>query len=222
LGVYSSRPDVIPNRPNKLSQVTSIITGSIAQANQFSGGPALHFYQRALGLRQQHPAVSSFLANNDCIEMLYALLVSWDMNSRGAEIKDYVDFRSNLQGNTAAFQAIETAAAGFKWTNRAAVVQSMSALYPSLALMKSNGRLVSNSKCLHCVFPDLCLPMDRQNTLQKLYGNIYEGRPGPERFVEVLEFCYDVLAGISNPQQYVGGPWNTCPTKLVDNAIILL
>ena len=85
--------------------------------------------------------------------------------------------------------------------------------------MKTNGRLVSNAKCLHCVFPDLCLPMDRINTLQKLYGSTYES---PARFLEVLEFCYDVLAGIPNPQQYVSGPWNTYPTKLVDNAIFLL
>ncbi|MGA9802043.1 MAG: hypothetical protein WBQ19_17760 [Terriglobales bacterium] len=41
-------------------------------------------------------------------------------------------------------------------------------------------------------------------------------------FLEVLEFCYDVLAGIQNPQQYAHGSWNTCPTKLVDNAIFLL
>jgi hypothetical protein len=47
-------------------------------------------------------------------------------------------------------------AGGSTWTNRAAVVESISAIYPSLALRKSNGRLVSNSKCLHCVFPDFC------------------------------------------------------------------
>ena len=85
--------------------------------------------------------------------------------------------------------------------------------------MKTSGKLVSNAKCLHYIFPDLCLPMDRTNTLQKLYGNTYESAA---RFLDVLEFGYDVLAGIQNPQQYAHGSWNTCPTKLVDNAIILL
>jgi hypothetical protein len=211
---------MIRNRQSVLSQVSSIITtGRIAQANQFQAGPTLHFYQRALDLRRQNPSVSSFLASDASIEIIYATLVSWDMNSRGAELKDYVDFRNALQGNTAAFQAVEAAAGAFTWTNRGAVVRSISTLYSSLALMKTNGRLVSNAKCIHYVFPALCLPMDRTNTLQKLYGNTQESAA---KFLEVLEFCYDVLGGIQNPQQYARGSWNTCPTKLVDNAIILM
>lgn len=211
---------MIRNRQNVLSEVSSIITaGRIAQANQYPAGRYLPPYQRVRVLRQQNPTVSSFLANNACIQALHDTLVSWGMNSRGAKIKDYVAFRSALQGNIAAFQTVEAASGAFTWTNRDPVVHSISALYNSLALMQTNGRLVSNAKCLHFVFPDLCLPMDRLNTLQKLYGNTYES---PTRFLEVLEFCYDVLAGIQNPQQYVREPWNTCPTKLVDNAIMLL
>jgi hypothetical protein len=210
---------VIPNRQTVLSTVTSIITGSIARANQWPGGPALHFYQRTMGLRRQHASVLSFLASDACVEIIYATLVSWDMNSRGAEIKDYCDFKSNLQANTPAFQAVETAALAFSWTNRATVVQSISNLYDSMALMKSSGRLVSNAKCIHFAFPNLCPPMDRQNTLWKLYGSNYDAK---SRFLEVLEFSYDVLAGIQNPQQYVQGSWNTCETKLVDNAIVLM
>jgi len=177
------------------------------------------FTSEHLTFVEQNPNVSSFLASDTCIEIIYATLVSWDMNSRGAKLKDYVDFKSALQGNTAAFQTVEAAAAAFTWTSRGGVVQSISALYNPLALMKTSGKLVSNAKCLHYIFPDLCLPMDRTNTLQKLYGNTYESAA---RFLDVLEFGYDVLAGIQNPQQYAHGSWNTCPTKLVDNAIILL
>ncbi len=211
---------MIRNRQNVLSQVSSIITtGRIAQANQFPTGRYLPPYQRVRALRQQNPTVSSFLANNTCIQAIRDTLISWGMNSRGAKIKDDVPFRTAIQGNIPAFQTVEAAAGAFTWTNRGAVVQSISALYNSLALMQTNGRLVSNAKCLHFVFPDLCLPMDRLNTLKKLYGNTCESAA---RFLEVLEFCYDVLAGIQNPQQYAHGSWNTCPTKLVDNAIFLL
>jgi len=85
--------------------------------------------------------------------------------------------------------------------------------------MKTSGRLVSNLKCFHFVFPRLCLPMDKENTLQKLYGNREETQA---RFLEVLEFSYDVIAGTQNPQQYLDNQWNTCETKLVDNAIMLM
>jgi hypothetical protein len=140
------------------------------------------------------------------------------MNSRGAKMKDYADFKSNLQGNSAGFQAVEAASAAFAWTNRVDVIQALSTLYDSLALMKTNGKLVSNAKCLHFVFPDLCPPMDRTNTLKKLYGSTGESKA---RFLEVLEFSYDVIAGIHNPKQYLDNQWNTCETKLVDNAIIM-
>ena len=211
---------MIRNRQHLLIQISNIIaTGRIAQANQFPAGHALLPYQRVLALRRQNPNVSSFLANNACIQAIYDTLVAWGMNSRAAKIKNYVAFRSALQGNTSAFQTVETAARAFTSTNRGGVLQSMSTLYNSLALMQTSGRLVSNAKCLHFVFPDVCLPMDRVNTLQKLYGSTHES---PTRFLEVLEFCHDILAGIQNPQQYVNGPWNTCPTKLVDYAIFLL
>jgi len=133
-------------------------------------------------------------------------------------MKDYLDFRSNLQANTAVFQVVEAASVGFTWAHPGAVVQGLSTLYDSLALMQTNGRLVSNSKCLHFVFPSLCPPMDGKNTLQKLYGNTAESKG---KFLEVVGFSYEIISGIQNPQQYLDQQWNTCETKLVDNAIIL-
>ncbi len=211
---------MIPNRQNRLSQVTSIITGNISQINAlYPGGPALYFYHRVIALRQQHHCVASFLACDTCVEMMYATLVSWGMNSRAAKLKDYGDFRSNINSNAAGFQSVEAASSSFTWANRASVVQALTSLYASLSLMKSGGKLVSNSKCLHLVFPILCLPMDTVNTLQKLYGSISESQA---RFVEVLEFSYDAIAIIPNPQLYFDNQWNTCETKLVDNAIFLM
>jgi len=61
------------------------------------------------------------------------------------------------------------------------------------------------------------MPIDRGNTLRKPYGNINESKG---KFLELLEFCYDVLAGIERPQQFQDEKWNSCPTKLVDNAIL--
>jgi len=134
-------------------------------------------------------------------------------------MKDYADFKDNLQGNSEAFQVVETTSANFSWANRSAVIQSLSILYDLLALMKTKGKLVSNSKCLHFIFPNLCPPMDRTNTLKKIYGNTGESK---KKFIEVLDFSYDIIAGIQNPQQYLDNQWNTYETKLVDNAILMM
>lgn len=211
---------MIPNRQNAMTRITGIITGNIAQVNLvYRSGPSLYFYHRILNLRRQHISIASFLASNTCIEILYATLVSWDMNSRGAKMKDFADFKNNLQDNTQGFQAVEASATGFTWANRSAVVQALSNLYDHLMLMQSNGKLVSNSKALHFVFPALCPPMDRTNTLHKLYGNTAESK---NKFLQVLEFTYDIIDGLQNPNQYLDQQWNTFETKLVDNAIILM
>jgi hypothetical protein len=141
------------------------------------------------------------------------------MNSRGAKMRDYLDFRDNLHDNLDSFLSVESLAESFTWQNRTEVIRALSELYDVLGLMQTEGRLVSNSKCLHFVFPALCMPMDRRNTLRKLYGNTGESK---SKFVELLEFLYDTLQGIPNPQRYLDERWNTCETKLVDNAIILM
>jgi hypothetical protein len=148
------------------------------------------------------------------------------MESRAAEMKDYADFKANLRAASACFQAVESAAAlqSFTLTNRAIVVQAISSLFDSLALMKSQERTISNSKCIHFVFPDLCIPVDN-NTFKKLYTPSLKenwASATKPRFMEVLDFSYDVLAGISSSQQYLDAIWNRNMMKLVDNAIVLM
>jgi hypothetical protein len=158
--------------------------------------------------------------------MLYAALVSWGMDSRAAEMKDCADFKANVQAASAYFKAVESAVASqsFTLTNRNAVVKAVSSLFDSLALMKSQERTISNSKCIHFVFPNQCIPVDN-NTFTKLYTPSSANNWAPAtkpRFMEVLDFAYDILAGISNPQQYLDSIWNRNLMKLVDNAIVLV
>jgi hypothetical protein len=206
--------------------LTNIIRTRIADTNlpSYPKGPALHFYHRILDFRLQFPIVSSFLQSNDCIEILYAALLSWGMNSRAAKMKDYADFKSNVQGASSAFQAVEAVSQSFTWTNRVPAIQAVASLFDSLSLMKTEERTISNSKCIHFIFPDLCIPVDN-NTFKKLYKPSSDDEwaaATKERFMEVLDFSCDILAGISNPQQYLDTIWNRNTMKIVDNAIILM
>ena len=211
---------MIPNRQHAISTITGIIRTRVSGINSiYGGGPSLHFYHRILELRRQYPAVGRFLASDICMEILYAALVSWNMNSRGARMKDFDDFKSNLRANAARFNAVESAAPNFSRTNRRPVMDALSDLYDHLALMKTKGKLVANSKALHFMFPEICLPMDGTNTLKKLYGHAVESKM---KYLEVLDFACDIIDGIPNPQEYLDDRWNTSATKLVDNAIILM
>ncbi|HAD81637.1 MAG: hypothetical protein A2509_09765 [Candidatus Edwardsbacteria bacterium RIFOXYD12_FULL_50_11] len=141
------------------------------------------------------------------------------MNSRGAKMKDYSDFKKNIQQNRDLFTETEKALELFSWSQNKDIIPYLKELYNSLILMETNSKLISNSKCLHFIFPKACLPIDGTNTLNKLYGNTGESR---NKFIEVHQFAWDILTEIANPKQYLDNQWNRSETKLVDNAIILL
>src|SRR5262245_49051375 len=121
------------NQTQRVVELQTIITTRIADINTtYRGGPSLHFYNRVSALRVQHPNVAAFLSSNECIDMIYATLVSWDMNSRAAKMADYGEFKGNILKNLDAFKAVEAAEVGFTWTNRHQVVQALTKLYANL------------------------------------------------------------------------------------------
>jgi hypothetical protein len=95
-------------------------------------------------------------------------------------------------------------------------------IYNNLALMKSGGRLVSNSKLLHFLFPKLCTPMDTKNILYYFYGNTNESAHSVDKYIEITKFSFEIINKSENWSNYLDNGWNTTVPKMIDNAIILL
>ena len=91
--------------------------------------------------------------------------------------------------------------------------------YLKLELMETTSRLVSNSKCLHFLFPSLCMPMDRKNTLQYLYKNTNDSI---NKYQDAIRFQFEIMRQPVNFENYLDDRWNQSIPKLIDNAIILL
>lgn len=165
--------------------------------------------------------MADFLADDYCCEMIYATLVAWDMNSRGARMKDFDAFRVSLRNALPELKAVEAAVKKFNPSpdGRTATLDALVAAYRKLELMVTGGRLVSNSKCLHFMFPEVCLPMDGRNTLTFFYGNTHESA---NKFRAVLDFARDALLQAGDLSRHLDDEWNSTPMKMVDNVIILL
>jgi hypothetical protein len=140
------------------------------------------------------------------------------MDSRGAKMKDYNDFRSNLIACTQYIKIIDEIYLPDEPFNNIDfnIIENA---YKRLDLMSTNGKLVSNSKLLHFLFPKLCMPMDTTYTLKYLYGSNGES---PKRFTEINKFVFNTKNRIHNINQYLDDNWNTTSTKIIDNAIMLL
>ncbi|MCG2727994.1 MAG: hypothetical protein L6244_05040, partial [Candidatus Methanoperedenaceae archaeon] len=143
---------------------------------------------------------------------------SWGMNSRRAKIKDFEEFRRSILLCSDQFKDLETfEKEGIKDLNK--LIPILRNIYENLNLMGSEGKLVSNSKLLHFLFPKLCVPMDRTYTLSYFYGNTDESL---DKYIEITELSYEIMNMPENWDDYLDDKWNTTVPKLIDNAIIFL
>jgi hypothetical protein len=211
---------MIPDRNKKYHAITHTISTRIREINErYRSGPSLYFYRRITAVRNQHSSIQSFLSDDYDLEILYATLVSWDMNSRGAKMKYFDDFKETLISNMRQLNELEKCATAFNPNDTFSTLRCLEKTFPKLNLMETGGRLVSNSKCLHFLFPSLCMPMDRTNTLTYLYGNTNES---VNKYVEICQFVFEIMQPPNNYHQFLDNQWNTTIPKVINNAIILL
>ena len=210
---------MIKNRVDKIEKITATIKTKISEINKPSKtGPALYFYRRVIDLRNNSNSIESFLRNDYHIEILYATLVSWGMNSRRAKMMYFDEFKARILDCLNQFKEIET----FEKSGDIDLTKLKSTLRNAckkLKLMESGGKLVSNSKLLHFLFPKLLMPMDGANTLCYLYGNTGESL---KKYSEIIRFSFEIMNSPENWNIYLDDKWNTTVPKLIDNAIILL
>jgi hypothetical protein len=212
--------EMIKDRDNKLKEIVETISTRIKSINEKYGkDPSLYFYQRIIYLRKRSNSINSFLFENLNLEILYATLVSWGMNSRRAKMKYFDEFKKNLLSINTELSELEKCSLNFNPEEIQSTLACLNQTFPKLELMESNGKLVANSKCLHFMFPSLCMPIDGSNTLTYLYNSTYES---VKRYIEVIQFSFEIMRVLDDCQKLLDNQWNQTIPKMIDNAIILL
>ena len=144
----------------KSTEIKKVIVHRIKDfATLYRSGPDLYFYKRVMQMNGQSQDLDEFIDNEYNLELLYATLVAWDMNSRGAKLKYFDDFKDSILSNRHHLKML--------WKMKLeeiedieAIIEVLGTIYDNLHLMKGQGRLVSNSKLLHFICPALLMPMD--------------------------------------------------------------
>lgn len=206
----------------KRKEILETIKTQIKKINEtYRSGPDYYFYKKILHQRKQYQYIECFLKEDYNIEILYATLVAWDMNSRGAKMLYYDEFKENIMECSDKFKQLEiiTQVQDYQCFFKL-IFPTLKNLYDKLNLMKTDGKLVSNSKLLHFLFPDIFMPMDRTNTLMYFYGNTSESY---NKFEEITKFTFSFMNDHRGELiEFLDDQWNTTIPKLIDNAIILL
>ena len=188
------------------------------------GGPSLHFHRRALGLEGKVSA-------DEQAELIYGVLASWGMHRMGpggSKMLPFKVFKASL--NALASQVSK--ASGI---NPLAMTEGdwsqLESIFKTIQVMESQTRIVGNSKVMAHLLPNVIAPVDREYTLEFLFGNGNITNDLDKEWLRLRkiheEFFYPVARDgafqkraakwVANQAQW---PWDTSPLKVIDNLVI--
>jgi hypothetical protein len=191
------------------------------------GGPSLYFHVRALERRRQASSAASLLRDERFLEYVYAVLPSWGMHRMGnqaAKVPNFDEFARSLQACQSDVDtlwplditAIEDAAVR-------QVGRQLWSIIGRLRASTSASRLLSGSKTLHHVLPDLMPPIDREYTFKFFTGQAMLSGGEQQTFADWWPYLCEIGRSCSSEiRAAVGHPERmaTSLSNVIDNAII--
>lgn len=182
-------------------------------------GPSLYFHQKALECQQ-----TEFLSNRH-IEYVYATLVAWGMHRMGptgAKMPNFDEFKESIIAHKDKLEELRGKRIEYITRNEIdSIIESLSIICFSIKGSTSNSHLVSGSKTLAHILPNLVCPMDRQYTLRFFKFRSKDTENDIFKFVmrSMWDF-YQNSNNVKSVQSLLGQTFNENYPKIFDNLII--
>lgn len=193
--------------------------------------PARYFHIKTTDRLTRTNNLALVLDDSLFFDYLYATLVAWGMDSRGAKLCGFTQFHDSILDKREEILKLN------KYSLRllAQVDESDDETYKNFVHLVTNvlrhisvsateSKLVANTKALHHILPNLIPPIDRNFTLQFLFNNkaVKQGDKSLSQFFDVLNYYIDIYDELENQVDNMieAHSWNSSVTKIIDNAII--
>lgn len=168
------------------------------------------------------------IKNRCFIDLIWATLDACNMNSRSAKLADIEDFKKNLIDNTEATEAIESLKKysiedlSEKNDKSKGIFEQLKTLFNMLKLTDTDTKLVTFSKTMHFLLPNLIVPIDRKYTLKFFELNINNAKDEEFDHFTNIESTFGLFASEVNLDDFVSknSKWCKYKTKIIDNIII--
>ncbi|MBN2137803.1 MAG: hypothetical protein JW720_08350 [Sedimentisphaerales bacterium] len=192
------------------------------ESETFSG-PSLHFHRRSLAVQDGSWA--------EKVELIYAVLASWGMHrmgAKGSKMQRYDIFENSVLSVKADIEKLRhkvpSDLSQIDW-------DLLEGVFKGIRVMASGTTIVGNSKVLAHILPKLVAPIDREYTLNYLFGNkMFQNDIEREwRLMRKIlsDFYYPVACdGIFQQmaKRWMADearfPWDTSILKVIDNLVI--
>lgn len=163
------------------------------------------------------------------VELIYVTLSAWNMNSRGAKLSEFEDFYDSIVSKKNDIESLRRYECGKIIDSEIpALLTSIDKLFNSLKLVGKNKngeekpRLVTFSKTMHFLLPNLFIPIDRTYTLRFFYNHTNISK----KIEKQLEKHNQILLAANQFSKkhdlhpYIDTNWNLNIPKIIDNLII--
>jgi len=194
-------------------------------------GPSLYFHLKTLERGRELGNVETALFDSLFLDYLYATLASWGlhrMGKTGAKLVEYDEFTESLQANSKIICSLEEYSLLELYGDELSSVNiSLMKIIENISISASSTQLVSGSKALHHILPNLVPPIDRNYTIRFFYGKggtkqVPLPTGGDSRiFGELFPiFNHIAIHGQNEIKNSVGSGFHTGLSKVIDNAIM--
>ena len=161
------------------------------------------------------------IGSNEFIKLVYDMLVAFKMNSRRAKLSELADFKKSIKKHADTIQSLAKFKLEKVKETDDSFKETIGFWFDNLCLTQTNARLVTFSKTMHFLLPDLFMPIDREYTLRFFYGST----SGNEKrcFLQVFEQFRQYAQkhhAILKAQVDKRSHWNRNIPKVIDNIII--
>jgi hypothetical protein len=215
-------------KTNLAPKVTDILQNAAKYHDSFYsgkpfGGPSLHFHRRALGL-------NGTVTLRDQTELVYAVLSSWGMHRMGrggSKMRPYVDVLKSIRTIRGKLTKAASLTPGKLTPSDWPLIYD---IFRGIKVMASGTTIVGNSKVMAHLLPNIVPPIDREYTLNYLFGsgNLQNDLTKEWDLMKKIltEFFYPIAADSAFAVQATtwmaapAFPWDTSPLKVIDNLLI--
>ena len=219
---------VRPDRKSRMAQRIDDLSGSFGdylrefEHRSVFGGPSVHFHVRAIERRMTHESVRSAIADEELLELIYAMLTSWGMHRMGPKGATLVDFEPSCDGIREQLPILEELEPlVITDVDGVAVADTIWRAVSGARVSASGTQIVAGTKALHHLLPELIPPIDRTYTIRFFHENTLMPKGDEDAFKEVYPALVDIAMRAGDHLRVNDrSAMNTSRTKIIDNAII--
>lgn len=186
----------------------------------FSRPEQLENHLQTIRLRQQLGTASEAIASDEFLTSLYSTLQAWGMGKRGSNLVQIGQFADAIRMKVDEIALLDGINIDESTINVTNVADQLWNIISNLGIVTNNATVVSGTKALHHIHPDLVVPVDRKYTQEFFGWDNQEFQYGQRKVFRISFKSFVIIARAVDLTQYQDNGWCSSNTKTIDNAVV--